>query len=173
MHSHKQGAGGGTFSISTEAMLKLLTNEFSNNNLEDGRYTPQQHRQDSESLPATTGEFNRMLNAVVNKVCQPRADEETSSAYTRHRAAQERLSQSTPMLCEHVKTELVAPPLVDSDYACAQWWWEEFCNCVNVQHYWLAEIQASGTSQLPDQNIILDQNSIPQDGNDLDLRHDS
>jgi len=63
-----------TFSISTEAMLKLLTDEFSKNNPEDGRYTPQQHRQDSESSPATTGEFNCMLNAAVNKVHQPQAD---------------------------------------------------------------------------------------------------
>jgi hypothetical protein len=66
MHSCKQGAGSGTFSIGTEAMLKLLTDEFSNNNPEDGRYAPQQHMQDSESLPATTGEFNHMLNAVVS-----------------------------------------------------------------------------------------------------------
>jgi len=30
-----------------------------------------------------------MLNVVVHKVCQPQADEETSSAYARCRAAQE------------------------------------------------------------------------------------
>jgi hypothetical protein len=71
-------------------------------------------------LPATTGEFNRMLNAAVNEVRQPRTDEETSSAYGRHRAAQERLSQSAPTLRERVKSEPVAPPLVDSAYAHGQ-----------------------------------------------------
>jgi hypothetical protein len=71
VHRCEQGAGGGTFSISTAAVLKLLTDEFSNNNPEDGRYTPQQRMQGSESSPATTGEFNHMLNAVVHKVHQP------------------------------------------------------------------------------------------------------
>ena len=51
-------------------MLRLLIDEFSNNNPEDGRYATQQCRQDSEGLPATTGEFNHTLNAAVNKVCQ-------------------------------------------------------------------------------------------------------
>jgi hypothetical protein len=161
-----------TFSISTEAMLKLLTDEFSKNNPEDGRYTPQQHRQDSESSPATTGEFNCMLNAAVNKVHQPQADKETSSAYVRCRAAQEQLSQSLPTLREHVKTEPVTPPMVDNDYACAQWWQKEFHNHINVQCYWLAEIQASGTLWLPDQNIIFHQTGMLQDRNDWNLRHD-
>jgi hypothetical protein len=160
-HSHEWNASGRSFSISMAAMLKLLTDEFSNNNLEDGQYTTQQHRQDSESLPATTEEFNCTLNTAVNKVCQPQADKETSSAYTRCRAMQERLSQSTPMLCEHVKTELVTPPLVDSDYSCAQWWREEFHNCITVQCFQNADIQASSTSQLPDQNIIFDQTGMP------------
>jgi hypothetical protein len=70
---------------------------------------------------------------------------------------QEQLSQSMPMLCEHVKTKSVAPMLVDSNYARAQQWREEFCNCVTVQHFQNADIQASGTLQLPDQNIIFDQ----------------
>ena len=73
---------------------------------------------------------------------------------------QEQLSQSVPMLHECVKTELVAPPLVDNDYARAQQWLEEFHNHVTVQYFWIADIQASGTLQLPDQNIIFDQNSI-------------
>jgi hypothetical protein len=61
-----------------------------------------------------------MLNAAVNKVWQPRTDEETSSAYVRCRAAQERLSQSVPTLRERVKSEPVAPPPVDSAYARGQ-----------------------------------------------------
>jgi len=67
-HSHEQDAGGGNFSISTAAILKLLTDEFSANDLEDGRYAPQQRMQGSESLPATTGEFNCMLNVAVHFV---------------------------------------------------------------------------------------------------------
>jgi hypothetical protein len=75
---------------------------------------------EAENLPATTGEFNCMLNTAVNEVRQPHTDEETSSAYVRRGAAQERLSQSAPTLCEHVKSEPVAPPPVDSTYACGQ-----------------------------------------------------
>jgi len=56
---------------------------------EDGRYMPQQHMQGTESSPATTGEFNRTLNMAVHEVHQPCADEETSSAHARCRAAQE------------------------------------------------------------------------------------
>jgi hypothetical protein len=89
MHSCKHDAGSGNFSISTADILKILTDEFSTNDPEDGRYTPQQHMQGAESSPATAGEFNHMLNAVVHKVRQPRADEETSLAYTRCRTAQE------------------------------------------------------------------------------------
>ena len=166
-HRYEQGAGGGTFSISTAAVLKLLTDEFSNNNPEDGRYTPQQRMQGSESSPATTGEFNCTLNVVVHKVHQPWADKETSSAYVRCRAAQEQLSQSAPTLCEHVKTEPVAPPLVDSNYAHSQQWQEEFCNCMTLQHLWLADIQATSCLQVLDQNIIFDQNGILQDSNNF------
>jgi len=138
-----------------------LTDEFSANDLEDGRYAPQQHTQGVESLPATTGEFNHMLNVVVHEVCQPRADEETSSVYTRHRAAQERLSQSVPMLREHVKAEPVAPPLVDSTYAHSQRWREEFHNCVMLQCLQLCNLWATSHMEVPDQNIIFDQNGIP------------
>jgi len=35
-HSHERNASGSNFSISTAAMLKLLTDGFSNNNPEDG-----------------------------------------------------------------------------------------------------------------------------------------
>jgi hypothetical protein len=102
-----------------------------------------------------------MLNAVVHEVCQPCADEETSSAYMRCRAAQELLSQSAPTLRERVKAEPVAPPLVDSTYAHSQRWWEEFCNCMTLQHLRLGDLQATGHTELPDQNIIFDQNGIP------------
>ena len=160
-HSHKHDAGGGNLSISTADVLKILTDEFSANDLEDGRYAPQQHTQGVESLPATTGEFNHMLNVVVHEVCQPRADEETSSVYTRHRAAQERLSQSVPMLREHVKAEPAAPPLVDSTYAHSQRWREEFHNCVMLQCLQLCNLWATSHMEVPDQNIIFDQNGIP------------
>jgi hypothetical protein len=46
--SREQDASGGTFSISTAAMLKLLTDEFSNDDPEDGRYATRQRRQESE-----------------------------------------------------------------------------------------------------------------------------
>jgi hypothetical protein len=88
-HSHKHTASGSTFSISPAAMLDLLANEFNHHDPEDGRYATHQCRQESENLPVTTGEFNHMLNVVVHEVCQPCADEETSSAYARRRAAQE------------------------------------------------------------------------------------
>jgi len=97
-HSREHTASSSTFSISPAAMLELLANEFNNHDPEDGRYATPQHRQESENSPATTGEFNCTLNSAVHEVCQPRADEETSSAYARRRAAQERLSQSAPML---------------------------------------------------------------------------
>jgi hypothetical protein len=102
-HGHEHTASGSTFSISPAAMLDLLANEFNDHNPEDGRYAATQCRQEAENSPATTGEFSRMLNVAVNEVRQPRTDEETSSAYTRCRAAQEQLSQSVPMLREHVK----------------------------------------------------------------------
>jgi hypothetical protein len=70
-------------------MLDLLASEFNDHDPEDGRYAATQHRQEAENSPATTGEFNRTLNAAVNEVWQPRTVEETSSAYTRCRAAQE------------------------------------------------------------------------------------
>ena len=88
-HSHEHDAGGGNFLISTADVLKILTDEFSANDPEDGRYTPQQCMQGTESSPATTGEFNCMLNTAVHKVRQSHADEETSSVYARCRAAQE------------------------------------------------------------------------------------
>jgi len=71
------------------------------------------------------------------------------------------------MLCEHVKTEPVTPPLVDSAYAHGQWWWEEFCNCVTLQRLQLADIQATSRLKVPDQNIIFDQNGIPLDSDDF------
>jgi hypothetical protein len=88
-HSREHTASGSTFLISPAAMLDLLANEFNNHDPEDGRYAATQRRQEAENSPATTGEFNCMLNAVVNEVHQPRTDEETSSAYVRCRAAQE------------------------------------------------------------------------------------
>jgi len=87
--------------------------------------------------------------------------------YVRCRAAQERLSQSVPTLHERVKTEPIAPPLVDSAYACGQQWWEEFHNRMTLQRLWLADIQATGHSKVPDQNIIFDQNGILLDSNDF------
>jgi len=132
-HSCEHTASSSTFSISPAAMLDILANEFNDHNPEDGRYAATQCRQEAENSPATTGEFNRMLKTAVNEVWQPHTDEETSSAYARHRAAQERLSQSAPMLREHVKSEPVAPPPVDSDYAHSQRWREEFRNCVALQ----------------------------------------
>jgi len=120
----------------------------------------------------TTGEFNRTQNVVVHEVRQPRADKETSSAYARCRAAQERLSQSAPTLHERVKTEPVAPPLVDSAYAHGQWWWKEFRNCVALQHLRLGDLQADSHTTVPDQNIIFDQNGLPQDIDDVQLRCD-
>jgi hypothetical protein len=142
-------------------MLDLLANEFNDHDPEDGRYAATQHRQEAESSPATTGEFNRTLNAVVNEVRQPHTDEETSSAYTRHRAAQEQLSQSAPTLRERVKSEPVAPPPVDSAYACGQRWREEFRNRVALQRLRLSDLQADGHTPVPDQGVIFDQNGIP------------
>jgi hypothetical protein len=87
--SCEHGDGGSTLASNADIILKVLADEFSTNDPEDGRYAPQQRMQDTESSPATTGEFNCMLNAAVHEVHQPRADEETSSAYARCRAAQE------------------------------------------------------------------------------------
>jgi hypothetical protein len=55
---------------------------------------------------------------------------------------------------------------VDSNYAHGQWWQEEFRNCMIIQHIWIADIQATSNSRLPDQNIIFDQTGMPQDSND-------
>jgi hypothetical protein len=90
----------------------------------------------------------------------------------RHRAAQERLSQSVPTLCECVKAEPVIPLLVDSTYSCGQWWWEEFCNRVALQHLRLSDLQANGHTTVPDQNVIFDQNGMPRDINNVQLRRD-
>jgi hypothetical protein len=87
--SCQHGGGGSNLASSTDVVLKILADEFSANDPEDGRYAPQQHTQGTESSPATTGEFNHTLNVAVHEVCQPCADEETSLAYTRRRAAQE------------------------------------------------------------------------------------
>jgi hypothetical protein len=87
--SHQHGDGGRDLASSMDVVLKILADEFSANNPEDGRYAPHQRTQVSESSPATTGEFNCTLNAAVHKMRQPHADEETSSAYARRRAAQE------------------------------------------------------------------------------------
>ena len=65
------------------------------------------------------------------------------------------------MLCECVKAEPVAPPMVDSAYACSQQRWEEFCNRVTLQRLRLGDLQATGHMEVPDQNIIFDQNGIP------------
>jgi len=148
-----------------------LANKFNNHDPEDGRYATPQRRQESENSPATTGEFNCTLNAAVHEVRQPRADEETSSAYARHRAAQEQLSQSVPTLRERVKPEPVAPLVVDSEYYRTQQrlarWNEEFHNRVTVQRIQNADLQATGATKLPDQDIIFDQNGIPRDSNDV------
>jgi len=90
--SRQHGDGSSSLASSTDIVLKILADEFSANNPEDGRYTPQQRMQGSESSPAMTGEFNCTLNMAVHEVDQPHADKETSLAYARHRAAQERLS---------------------------------------------------------------------------------
>jgi hypothetical protein len=113
-----------------------------------------------------------MLNAAVNKVHQPRTDEETSSVYARRRAAQERLSQSAPTLREHVKSEPVAPPLVDSAYAHGQRWREEFCDRMALQCLRLSDLQADGHMPVPDQGVIFDQNGIPPDSHNHRLRRD-
>jgi len=44
-HSREHEAGSGNFLISTADILKILTDEFSANDPEDGRYAPQQHMQ--------------------------------------------------------------------------------------------------------------------------------
>jgi hypothetical protein len=170
--SREHGDGSSTLASNADIVLKVLMDEFSANDPEDGRYTPQQRTQDTESSPATTGEFDRMLNAVVHEVRQPRADEETSLAYVRCRAAQERLSQSVPTLCERVKTEPVAPPPVDSAYARGQRWREEFHNCVMLQRLRLGDLQANSHTTMPDQNIIFDQNGLPRDIDNVRLRRD-
>ena len=108
-----------------------------------------------------------MLNMAVHKVCQPHADEETSLVYMRCRAAQERLSQRVPMLHECVKAEPVTPPLVDGAYARGQRWQEEFHNCMTLQRLRLGHIQATSRSEVPDQNIIFDQNGILLDSDDF------
>jgi len=171
-HSHKHTASGSTFSISPTAMLDLLANEFNDHDPEDGRYAATQHRQEAENSPATTGEFNHMLNAAVNEVRQPHTDEETSSAYTRCRAAQEQLSQSAPTLRECVKSEPVAPPLVDSAYARGQRWRDEFRDRVALQRLRLRDLQADGHTPVPDQGVIFDQNGIPRDSHNHRLRRD-
>jgi hypothetical protein len=171
-HSCEHTASSSTFSISPAAMLDLLANEFNNHDPEDGRYATTQHRQEAENSPATTGEFNRMLNMVVNEVRQPHTDKETSSAYARCRAAQERLSQSVPTLCEHVKAEPVAPPPVNSAYSCSHQLREEFCDRVALQRLRLSDLQADGHTPVPDQGVIFDQNGIPRDSHDLRLRRD-
>jgi hypothetical protein len=160
-HSCEHTASGSTFSISPTAMLDLLANEFNDHDPEDGQYAATQRRQEAENSPATTGEFNRMLNAVVNKVWQPRTDEETSSAYARRRAAQERLSQSAPTLHERVKSEPDTPPPLDSTYACSQHWRDKFRDCMALQHLGLSDLQADGHMPVPDQGVIFDQNGIP------------
>jgi len=171
-HSCEHTTSGSTFSISPAAMLDLLANEFNNHDPEDGRYATTQCRQEAENSPATTGEFNRTLNAAVNEVCQPHTDEETSSAYARCRAAQERLSQSAPMLCEHVKAEPVTPPPVDSAYSRSHQLREEFRDCVALQCLRLSDLQADGHIPVPDQGVKFDQNGIPRDSHDLRLRRD-
>jgi hypothetical protein len=117
--------------------------------------------QEAENSPATTGEFNRTLNTAVNEVRQPHTVEETSSAYARHRAAQEQQSQSAPMLREHVKSEPAAPPPVDSDYACSQRGRDEFRDPVALQRLRISDLQADGHMPVPDQGVIFDQNGIP------------
>jgi len=171
-HSREHTTSSSTFSISPAAMLDLLANEFNNHDPEDGRYAATQHRQEAENSPAMTGEFNHMLNVAVNKVRQPHTDEETSSAYVRCRAAQERLSQSTPMLHEHVKSEPVAPLPVDSAYARGHRWREEFRDHVVLQCLRLSDLQADGHTPVPDQGVIFDQNGIPRDSHDCRLRCD-
>jgi len=76
------------------------------------------------------------------------------------------------MLREHVKSEPVAPPLVDSMYAHGQQWQEEFRDCVALQRLRLSDLQADGHMPVPDQGVIFDQNGIPQDSHDHRLRHD-
>jgi len=171
-HSHEHTASSSTFLISPAAMLDLLANEFNNHDPEDGRYATTQCRQEAENSPATTGEFNRMLNAAVNEVHQPHTDEETSSVYVRCRVAQERLSQSAPMLHEHVKAEPVTPPLVDSAYSRGHRLREEFRDCLVLQHLRLSDLQADGHMPVPDQGVIFDQNGIPRDSHNLCLRRD-
>ena len=142
-------------------MLDLLASEFNDHDPEDGRYAATQRMQETENSPATTGEFNRMLNAVVNEVWQPRTVEGTSSAYVRCRAAQERLSQSVPTLCECVKSEPAAPPLVYSTYARSQRGWDEFRDHMALQRLRISDLQADGHMPVPDQGVIFDQNGIP------------
>jgi hypothetical protein len=55
-----------------------------------------------------------------------------------------------PTLCEHVKAEPAAPPLVDSAYARGQQWQEEFHNHMTLQCLQLGDIQATGRSEVPD-----------------------
>jgi len=113
-----------------------------------------------------------MLNVVVHEVHQPHADEETSLAYMRCRAAQERLSQSVPTLCERVKVEPVAPLPVDSANSCSHRWWEDFRDRVALQHLRLSDLQADGHTTMPDQGVIFDQNGMPQDIDNVRSRRD-
>jgi hypothetical protein len=71
------------------------------------------------------------------------------------------------MLCEHVKAEPVAPPLVDSAYSRGHQWQEEFHDCVVLQRLRLSDLQADGHTPVPDQGVIFDQNGIPRNSHDL------
>jgi len=77
-----------------------------------------------------------------------------------------------PTLRERIKSEPVAPPLVDSAYACGQRWREEFCDRVALQCLRLSDLQADGHTPVPDQDVIFDQNGIPRDSHDHRLRCD-
>jgi hypothetical protein len=73
---------------------------------------------------------------------------------------------------ECVKTEPVIPPPVDSANSCGHRWWEDFRNCMALQHLRLSDLQASSHTTVPDQNIIFDQNGMPRDIDNVQLRCD-
>ena len=61
---------------------------------------------------------------------------------------------------------------MDSAYARGQRWRDKFRDRMALQRLRLSDLQADGHTPVPDQGIIFDQNSIPQDSHDHRLRRD-
>jgi hypothetical protein len=75
------------------------------------------------------------------------------------------LSHSAPTPHQHMKMDSVNPQPAESIADCHLQQIHKLHDHVNIQHMCNTDIQASRTLQLSDQNIIFDQNGIPQDGN--------